>query len=95
MTHQGVFTAKPSIVSCELDGGSVLLDLETSQYFGLNAVGLFVWEALSRPSTAEQLCQAVQDRFEVTPERCTVDIDRLLTEMIERRLVDREAASVG
>lgn len=95
MKHPSTFTARPSIVSCELDGGTVLLDLDTSRYFGLNAVGLVVWEALAQPSTADELCRKVCERFDVSPQQCAQDVDRLLFDFMERRLIERGAEPVA
>lgn len=95
MKHPRTFIARPSIVSCELDGGTVLLDLDTSRYFGLNAVGLVVWEALAQPSTADELCRKVCERFDVTPDKCAQDVDRLLSDFIDRRLIEREPGPVA
>lgn len=93
MTALVAFRRKPSVVACELDGGSVLLDLETSRYFGLNAVGVAVWDMLASPHTTHQLCTGILNQFDVPEGRCRDDVERLMEQMLERQLVERAAAA--
>ncbi len=46
MTSPVVISLNPDVVCSVLDNGGVLLDLETKQYFALNATGLLVWQHL-------------------------------------------------
>lgn len=81
-------TASPNVVACELDGDSVLLNLDTSRYFRLNPVGSFLWSRLENPRTVAELREAVLDGFEVDAERCARDIDTLLSQLSHSGLVD-------
>jgi hypothetical protein len=44
-------TLNPDVVSSTLDGGGVLLDLVTKQYFALNVSGLAIWQHLEDGGT--------------------------------------------
>jgi hypothetical protein len=46
MTSSIDIVLNPDVVCSTLDNGGVLLDLETKQYFALNATGLLVWQYL-------------------------------------------------
>ena len=44
-------TLNPDVVSSTLEGGGVLLDLATKQYFALNLSGLAIWQHLEDGGT--------------------------------------------
>ena len=37
--------------SCDLDGESVVLDMSSGKYYGLNSVGSEVWNLIQQPRT--------------------------------------------
>jgi hypothetical protein len=80
-------SASPNVVSCELDGDSVLLNLDTSRYFRLNSVGSLLWSKLEAPCTVSELQDAVVEGFDVEPDRCARDIEALLSSLVESGLV--------
>lgn len=82
-----IVAAKETVFS-DLGGEVAILDLRTGQYFGLNAVGAFVWQLLQSPRTLQEICRAVEGSFEVEPERCAVDVMNLVGELHEAGLVD-------
>jgi len=81
----------PESVVCEyLDGETVLLNLQTGHYFGLNAVGTLVWRDLvahGDPGRAtEHVCDAFADQ---PPERVRADVSALIERLESRGLVVR------
>ena len=72
----------------ELAGEAVLLHLKTEQYFGLDAVGVRMWQLL----TAEPSIQAAYDRllaeYDAEPEQLRRDLTELLEQLVAHGLVD-------
>lgn len=52
----------------------VLLDLGSEQYFGLNAVGAFLWPYFQRGSSLDEATAAVLEEYDVTPEAARRDV---------------------
>jgi hypothetical protein len=71
----------------ELDGESVLLNVNTEKYFGLNEVGTRMWAALARLGDTESACEALLEEFEVEPERLRSDLETLLGELVGHGLL--------
>lgn len=75
------------VLSRDLDGEAVLLDLRSGKYFGLNGTGARVWsllkDGLERPQIASVLCE----EFEVDEERARADVDAFIAALIERGLI--------
>ena len=80
MNETGSFSADPEVVASELDGGAALLDLRSSQYYGLNAVGAFVWSELQAVRTIDSLADAVSKAFDVDVATCRPHIVKLLAD---------------
>jgi hypothetical protein len=88
VTAGALVSASQGVVSCELDGESALLDLDTSRYFRLNPVGTLVWRALAEPKTVSALQGVVLEAFDVEPERCARDLEALLAKLSGAGLVE-------
>ena len=71
----------------EVGGETVLLDLESEQYFGLDAVGTRVWQLLGEGAGAETLVETLLAEYEVERETLAADVDRLLDELAEAGLI--------
>lgn len=51
----------------ELDGESVLLDLETGTYYGLDAVGTRVWQLASSVGSLRAVRDALVEEYDAEP----------------------------
>lgn len=91
LTQTSKIVAAPEQVSSELAGESVILNLKTGLYYGLNEVGATIWEQIQSPKTFQEVCDVIVSEYEVTPESCASDVQELLTDMIAANLVEVEA----
>lgn len=80
--------AHPRVVSCELKGEMALLDLRSNTYYGLNKIGAYIWEIVQEPRSVSQICEALIERYEVDPERCRVDVETLVCQLADAKLVN-------
>jgi len=82
------------VLSRELDGEAVLLDLRSGRYFGLNGTGARVWASLKEGLEREQIAVVLTDEFEVTLDRARADVDAFIAALTERGLIRRVQAEV-
>lgn len=82
------WVASGNVVTTDLGDGLALLDLRTNQYFSLNEVGAFVWQMIQTPRRREEIVHAVTEKYEVTPEDCSGDIDTLLADFENAALIE-------
>lgn len=80
--------ARPDVVSSELGDGAALLDLNSSMYFSVNAVGACVWRAMERPVTLTELARIVSESFEISPDDCQSDVATLVSQLRRNGLVE-------
>ena len=84
------FVADPEVVASEVEGGAALLDLRSSQYYGLNPVGAFVWSQIQTPQTLNAIVNAVSQAFDVEAD-CRSDVEKLLSQFQEAGVARRNA----
>ncbi|MEN7538000.1 PqqD family protein [Aurantiacibacter flavus] len=76
------------LVVCDLDGGSALLDLNTSTYFKLNSTASFIWEKLGDgPMSADMLADELIQVYDVEKAVCLPDIQDVLEDLARAKLV--------
>ena len=83
----------PHAVGKELDGETVLLNLETGLYFGLNDVGSLVWRLLGQGGqTPRSLSEAVCAEYAADQTEVARDVEALLQDLQENGLLAEQAA---
>jgi hypothetical protein len=76
-----------TVLSTDLQNECVLLNLETGEYFGLDQVGMDMFKALGTAGTIEAARDALLERYEVTAEVLTRDLEDLVARLVEHKLV--------
>jgi hypothetical protein len=76
-------------IASKVAGETVILNHNKGAYYGLDEVGVLVWDALEKgPQTLDGLCEAVLAEYDVEKEECKSDVDALLKDLISERLVE-------
>lgn len=80
-------TVKADVVFKELSGESVLLDLASGMYFGLDETSTRLWQLISEHGQLRQVFDEMLAEFEVEPDRLQQDLLRFVSELTLRNLV--------
>lgn len=83
------FAIPEDVLSRELDGEAVLLDLRSGRYFGLNATGARTWALMKEGLERAEIAARIVEEFEVDLERARLDVDRFVDGLLDRGLIDR------
>lgn len=88
-TNQSItYKVSPNHLYSEIADEAVILNLESGVYYGLNSVGVDLWQWLQQPQTEEKLLDLVLEAYEVTPEQAKQDLQSILQEMQEVGLLE-------
>jgi hypothetical protein len=71
----------------ELQGESVLLNLSSGRYFGLNKVGTRIWKACTTSASLQEASDALVSEYDVDPERLRHDLQELVEKLVENGLL--------
>jgi hypothetical protein len=72
--------------------GGVLLDLETSLYFGVNAVGALVWELIGSGNEISRIVEEMESKFDDPQADLANDVDDFIGQLEQRHLVTLNTA---
>jgi hypothetical protein len=78
-----------------LDGESVLLNLESERYFGLDATGTRMWELVTSQPCIALALEKLLEEYEVEPEVLQSHLAQLLSGLVENGLLQVLPADVG
>ena len=82
-----VVIASENIAYAELDGESVLLDVNAGQYYGLNHLGSIIMNQIKEPTSVKVLKERILEDFDVDIKLMEADLYAFLEEMIKYNLV--------
>jgi hypothetical protein len=77
----------------ELDGESVILSLEAETYFGLDEVGTRTWELLGAEPTIQAVYEALCAEYDVDSAELRRDLEALLDQLVEHKLIEVDVPS--
>ncbi|HET8965594.1 MAG TPA: PqqD family protein [Candidatus Acidoferrum sp.] len=78
-----------------LDQESVLLNLETEKYFGLDAVGTRMWQLVTAAATVEVALAQLVEEYDAPPETLRTDLTKLLQHLLDNGLIELQTTDVG
>lgn len=71
----------------EVGDSVIALDLDGSVYLKLNGSGKVLWERLQRPTTPDDLTQALVERYGIDENQATADAQAFVNELRRRQLL--------
>jgi hypothetical protein len=80
-------SAPPAVLLRELDGESVLLNLDSERYYGLDEVGTRIWKAVTSSGTIGAAYEALAAEYDVTPDLLAADMRALLKDLVAHGLL--------
>jgi hypothetical protein len=80
-------TISKEALSQEVNGETVILDLNSESYFGLDEVGTRIWQLLQENGDVQQTFDVMLDEFDVDAERLHQDLNELVDKLKEAGLV--------
>jgi hypothetical protein len=88
VTEYASVVARQEQVSSDLAGETVILDLKSGVYYGLNSVGASIWNLIQEPKTINEVREALLAKYEVEPEQCDRDLLALLEQLEAEGLIE-------
>lgn len=80
----------PDVLSRELANETVLLDLKSQHYFGLDPVGTRMWQLLCETGHVDSVVNAILEEFDVDEGRLRQDLEAFLSQLEDAGLVEVE-----
>jgi hypothetical protein len=87
VTAQRFRISGPEVVYETVDDETIIVNLDTGNYYDLNHVGAYIFKAIEVQANLEQIAAALCDRYAVDQATVGSDLDQLVTELIDERLI--------
>ncbi|GMN01955.1 PqqD family protein [Erythrobacter sp. MTPC3] len=89
MNSNSVFRVSDEVVGREVGGETVLLNLSSGLYFGLDSVGGEIWQLLEdEPRSFAKLCDEIDNVYDAPRTRIEADMKNLLKDLLDKELVE-------
>lgn len=92
VTMGSVVRVPQSTAAREIDTETVLLNLETGIYFGIDEVGTCIWRVIAAGGTLADAGRAILDEYDVEQAQVESDLVRFVQDLADRMLVVIEPA---
>ena len=87
MNLNQTISLSPQVISQEVAGETVILDLESECYFGLDAVGTRIWQLIQEHGDLHRIYDTLLDEYEVEEAQLLKDLEILITDARGRGLI--------
>ena len=90
MTDTTVLSRRMGLMTADMNGSAVMMDIMSGKYYNLGEVGGRIWELLEEPMTVNALVQKLTAEYDVSAEQCRTDIVPFLNILLDRGLLVAE-----
>lgn len=87
LIEAGRFEVSEAVVSAELGGEGVLLDIATGLYYGLDETGSQIWRLVREGLGTSDICDRLFSEYDVDRERLRTDITGFLDQLEQNGLI--------
>jgi hypothetical protein len=95
LSIHSVVVAANGPISCDLVGETIILDLRSGVYYGLDPVGTRIWTLIQQPTSVIAVRNVLLDEYDVEVSRCERDLLRLLGQLAAHRLIEVQSEEPG
>lgn len=78
----------PHTLSRDLDDKTIILDMSEGVYYGLDDVGVRIWQLMSQGLRLTDICDTLLNEYDVTRRELEGDIIKLVDELLARKLIE-------
>ena len=90
MTDNTILSRRAGLMTADMNGSAVMMDIMSGKYYNLGSVGGRIWELLEEPMTVSALVEKLTAEYDVSAELCLADILPFLTKLLERGLLEQQ-----
>ena len=87
-----MYKLRDRILVSKIDGETVLLDLDSGKYFGLNATASAMLEILVTAESRSTAISRLKERFPQAVKRIESDLEQFIAAMVSRGLLQAQAS---
>lgn len=71
----------------EVDGETVIMNIKTGNYFGLNDISTDIWKYMDKPIAFKDLISKIMSEYKVDKKTCENDTTALLFQLVKFKVI--------
>jgi len=79
-------------LASQLGAETVMMDMDSGDYLGINSVASDMWALLQEPIKVETLIKTMVEMYDVSEEVCKAEVDAFLPKMLAQNMLIIQAA---
>ena len=87
ISAESTFNIPESVAWRNVNEEIVILKLKSGEYYTLNEVGQYIWQAISDQQNVEGIIKQIVDQFDVTYEKAKADVMKFLGNMLKESIL--------
>jgi hypothetical protein len=84
---QVTYKISSEVVTQEIAGETVVLDLNSESYFGLDQIGTRLWQLLQQQKDFASVTEILLNEYDVEEKQLKKDLEKLLAELVDEGLI--------
>lgn len=86
-----IISRSDTVLSSDLDGQIVMLNIETGEYYDIDPIGSDIWNQIEQPKSVNKICNELAQEYAVKVEQCQSDVMKFLNELLSLSAVEIDA----
>jgi hypothetical protein len=93
LSSESVVVVTKDQLTADVGEEFVILNMKNEVYYGLQGVGVRVWQLMQKPQRVADLRDVLLEEFDVEPARCERDLLELLAKLLSEGMIELQAGS--
>lgn len=85
--HSSIISQKRGLDTTDLDGESVMMDIDRGKYYNFNSVGSRIWELIENPVSIKEVTEQLVKEFDVDESKCEAAVVNFVNRLNENELI--------
>lgn len=87
INNTDILSRNVEILSSDMDGETVMMSVENSEYYSLSKVGTKIYDILSKEMSFTELIDILTKEYSVDREVCEKDTKEFLEELLKKNII--------
>jgi hypothetical protein len=83
-----IITRSQELLTSEVDGEVVMMNIEGGKYYGINSVGAEIWRLMENPVSVSNICSELVKTFEIDNQTCESEVLTFLASLEAESLLN-------
>ena len=76
-----------NLMGGEMGKETVLMDMNSGDYLGLNEVGSSIWKIIVEPKSVSEICSTLMEQYDVDAATCEAETLKYLNQLVTENMI--------